>query len=195
MARTTTKPAARASRKRSPKNIPQLQPIKAAEKPNPPETGEVPEWVNETPRGQSYDLTMFEGDGDPSQDIDLTRYEFITLKRCLAALRNNGPLWLDVPINTTTIHSERPLTKRPQITQGEVQIVLDLDGAVEMLMLNLKLRLQRGAEVEPGDWSLSDDGSDCESHHVSGLGRCGLDINETAEVARRASSVPTDATA
>jgi hypothetical protein len=58
------------------------------EKPPEPtmETAEVPDWVNETPDYKDYSLTMLDPFGSGEQNVQMTRAEFITLKRWLAAL-------------------------------------------------------------------------------------------------------------
>ena len=48
---------------------------------------EIPEWVNETPEECTYDLTMDDGDGSNIQDVELTRDEYLALKKHLAAMR------------------------------------------------------------------------------------------------------------
>ena len=49
----------------------------------------VPGWVTQTP-DCSYNLTLFDGDGDSIQDFNLTREEYVALKAELARLRGYG---------------------------------------------------------------------------------------------------------
>lgn len=51
---------------------------------------EAPDWVNDTPPEARYDLTMYVDRGD-GQEINITREEFIELKRHLAAVRGYVP--------------------------------------------------------------------------------------------------------
>jgi hypothetical protein len=51
-----------------------------------------PEWVEKTPDECTYNLTMFETRGGEIQNIDVTRDEYIALKRHLATMRG-----FDVP--------------------------------------------------------------------------------------------------
>lgn len=70
-------------------------PDEEADAPKPvtaPATAESPEWIEETPEETSYNLTMFDEGGAPVQDIELTRDEYIKLKRVLARVRG-----FDVP--------------------------------------------------------------------------------------------------
>ena len=49
---------------------------------------ELPAWVTETPRAQSYELNIFNAGGDTDETInDLTRSEYISLKLQLARMR------------------------------------------------------------------------------------------------------------
>jgi hypothetical protein len=49
---------------------------------------EIPDWVNDTPRGSEYYLLMQAHDGDWQQDVELDRDEFEALKQYLATMRN-----------------------------------------------------------------------------------------------------------
>lgn len=49
--------------------------------------GEVWDWVTDTPPEETYSLTMFGAGGGGEQEIDITRDEYINLKRHLAAWR------------------------------------------------------------------------------------------------------------
>ena len=52
------------------------------------EVPDIPDWVEETPTVCEYCLTMWDnGVTIPEQDIELTRDEFLNLKRRLAELR------------------------------------------------------------------------------------------------------------
>jgi hypothetical protein len=51
-----------------------------------PTTPPAPEWVTRTPE-PGYNLTMFGADDDAAQDINLTRDEYLALKRALAKMR------------------------------------------------------------------------------------------------------------
>lgn len=46
----------------------------------------IPDWVNETPES-GYTLEMWNEDGGAIRSIDLTRAEYIALKRHLAVMR------------------------------------------------------------------------------------------------------------
>ena len=48
---------------------------------------ELPDWIDETPEECSYELTMFEGIGGQVQQIDITRDEYLHLKKHLAKMR------------------------------------------------------------------------------------------------------------
>jgi hypothetical protein len=47
----------------------------------------IPEWVNDTPADHGYNLTMFEDNDIGVEEIDLTRDEYLELKRHLAVMR------------------------------------------------------------------------------------------------------------
>lgn len=47
----------------------------------------LPEWVDDTPEASSYNLTMYAGDGNSEQELNLTRAEYIELKHRLAEMR------------------------------------------------------------------------------------------------------------
>lgn len=47
----------------------------------------IPEWALKTFPENSYDLTMFDAGGDSIEEVELTRAEYIALKRHLAAMR------------------------------------------------------------------------------------------------------------
>jgi hypothetical protein len=144
---------------------------------------EVPGWINETPDERVYQLVIFDGDGDCRQEVDTTRKEFITLKRCLAALRGYE---LMAPgdhteIQARTLRDDGGKASTLEIRQYEISMVMDLEQALDRLVLNLKSRLAQGAEVETGTWRLHDDGSRIEDYdgETAGIGRCGLDIVQT----------------
>ncbi|HYL37935.1 MAG TPA: hypothetical protein VEV17_18615 [Bryobacteraceae bacterium] len=61
---------------------------------------ELPEWVNETPASCDYSLLMFDWDGDHRQEVELSREEFITLKKHLARLRRLIPTTRKEPAKT-----------------------------------------------------------------------------------------------
>jgi hypothetical protein len=50
-----------------------------------------PDWLDETPRETEYLLLMNDGAGESQQEIDMTREEFIALKRHLATIRRKNP--------------------------------------------------------------------------------------------------------
>jgi hypothetical protein len=137
----------------------------AEPKPATPEPEPTPEWVNETPDDNDYQLIMYAWDGDNPQSLHMTRREFITLKRCLAALRG-------YPLAAPREHFE----------YSTGQYVLNV------LVANLRQRLQQGAPTNVGKWRLSDDGSEIEAHRISGIGINGLDIDEVKEIAASVAS-------
>lgn len=47
----------------------------------------IPEWALQTPPENSYDLTMFDSGGDSIEEVELSRAEYIALKRHLAVMR------------------------------------------------------------------------------------------------------------
>jgi hypothetical protein len=47
----------------------------------------IPDWVEGTPVEPSYSLAMFDNEGNTPQEIDVTRAEYVALKRHLAAIR------------------------------------------------------------------------------------------------------------
>ena len=47
----------------------------------------IPDWVTKTPDGPSYLLVMFSDNGDAAQEINITRAEFLGLKKRLASMR------------------------------------------------------------------------------------------------------------
>jgi hypothetical protein len=68
-----------------------------------------------------------------------------------------------------------------QISQSEIRHVNELEHTVDALCFSLRRRLQAGATVEPGQWTLSEDGSAIEQFETraDGGSRCGLDIEES----------------
>jgi hypothetical protein len=54
-----------------------------------PEESEIPDWVKETPPDHMYCLDMFESGDNHVESIDLTRDEYIALKRHLAAVQGH----------------------------------------------------------------------------------------------------------
>jgi hypothetical protein len=56
-----------------------------------PDSLPTPDWVTETPEDVSYDLIVCESGGGTSQCVNLTREEFIALKRTLAIRRGHLP--------------------------------------------------------------------------------------------------------
>jgi len=69
---------------------------------------------------------------------------------------------------------------KQQITQAELQAVLELNASVNREMLKLRKRLQAGAKVEPGKWSARHD-PEPEDYDpfAPGLYCMGLDISAT----------------
>ena len=57
--------------------------------PPPPAPKPLPKWATETPRPTSYELAFWseEGTSLPRDNVQLTRAEFIELKRYLASMR------------------------------------------------------------------------------------------------------------
>jgi len=47
----------------------------------------VPEWATETPDADYYQLVMWRGDGNTAETVEMTRDEYITLKKHLAKQR------------------------------------------------------------------------------------------------------------
>jgi|SRR6185295_14095788 len=146
MPETKMKPAARSAK---PKEKPEET---AAPKP-----AETPDWVNETVDDTSYSLTMYEsGGGGSVEDIDMDRGEFIRLKRWLAALRGYE---LRSPRNSWDYNHGGQSPEERQalalnITQLEIQVVMDLEHIADRLVVNLRRRLALGAEIEKGEWHL-----------------------------------------
>lgn len=166
--KTKTKPAARSA-----------EPKDETPEPMKPET---PDWVNETPDERVYALNVTDSFGGGEQDVKMTRGEFIRLKRCLAALRGYE---LRAPLDHWGIaHSEEGRDAALlNITQEEIQMVMDLEYASDMLFLNLRKRLRLGATVESGKWKVWDQDGDIESDEGPVSGSCcrGLNIIETRE--------------
>lgn len=52
---------------------------------------EIPDWVHDTPHDNSYELSMFQSDGEELQQICMSRAEFDELKEHLARMRGYIP--------------------------------------------------------------------------------------------------------
>jgi hypothetical protein len=173
-------------RKTSSKTKPRATPKPAKVQPiSAPVEVEAPDWVNVTPDDNSYGLTMWEGGGGNEQEIDITRDEFIRLKRFLAALRDYELSM--TPINAIQVGKITSLDSI-EITQDEAQMLMDFEYAVDRLFLNFRKRLKDGACIEEGKWKISDEEAEnieFYKERVSGSRRCGLLI-DSAEVAASA---------
>ncbi len=62
-----------------------------------PAPNSIPDWVEETPAETEYTLCVFDGDGGCSQEITVTRDEYLQLKQHLAEMR--GHVEASVPIS------------------------------------------------------------------------------------------------
>jgi hypothetical protein len=163
-------------------------PKENAPEPTTQETANAPDWVNETPDDTEYLVTMHDQEFQPEQQVNLTRGEFIRLKRWLAALRGYS---LGTPLDEFAAHNLKNKPEHEQefrritITQEEIEIVMDIERVGDELCLNLRRRLKEGATVEPGKWRLSDECHDSiesfEQATVAGAERCGLEIILTRE--------------
>jgi hypothetical protein len=164
MAEMKTKPSARSA---EPKEQPEPT----------PESAQVPDWVNVTPDEPEYSLTMFDQGLEPEQEINLTRGEFIRLKRWVAALRSYG---LRTPMDHKP--KEQQEFSTITITQEEIEMAIDLESVADTLALNFRRRLREGAKVEAGKWHFDETAADTienyEQDSISGFGRCGLDVCE-----------------
>jgi hypothetical protein len=171
-----SKPA-RSSRK------PEIHPVESAMASIESKAEPVPDWVNATPDDNEYTLLMWDSGGDSVQQVEITRGEFITVKRWLAALRG---YYLTAPMNEWDSHFLKDLTETERsakvlgITQEEIQMMLGLEKVADTLALNARRRLQRGATVEPGEWTVCHHGSTdiekYEKEQLAGGSRCGLEI-------------------
>lgn len=76
---------------------------------------------------------------------------------------------------------------REQITQAELQAVLDDEAAIDRKMLEIRRQLKRGATIEPGqltaDFDGDPDGDELEPG-VSGFGSMGVSIFPTKTAQR-----------
>jgi hypothetical protein len=152
----------------------------------PAETIAAPDWVNETPDDNSYSLNMYAWDGDNPQSVSMSRREFIMTKRLLAALRGlplGAPRehwdYSHVPAQDhLTPEKVRQLTL--EITQEELEMVMDFERVGDELCLNIRRRLKEGASIEAGKWQVSEEGDGVESYEgeTTGTCRCGLQIIE-----------------
>jgi hypothetical protein len=149
----------------------------------PAATAEVPDWVNETPDDTEYILAMHDQEFQIEQEVNLTRGEFIRLKRWLAALRGYS---LGTPLDKFAAHNLKSKPEHEQefrriaITQEEIEMVIDIERVGDELALNIRRRLKEGAAVEPGKWQLDGTEDAIESYEggtVAGSSRCGLDIH------------------
>ena len=158
-------------------------------------SGDTPDWVNKTPDDNIYSLTMYEGGGSSEQEVNLTREEFVRLKRWVAALRgySMGAPLDHLQYSRVTNSPEELKAKELDITQEEIQMVQDAYRVIDVLCLNLRRRLRLGAKVEPGKWVLDETGADTiesyEGRCVVFGGSCGLDIEESAEEATATAGV------
>jgi hypothetical protein len=176
--KTKTKPAARSA-----------EPKTKTPEPATPETAEAPDWVNETPDDNSYSLQMHAWDGDNPQSVRMSRREFILTKRMLAALRGlplGAPRehWDYSPVRTKDHTPEEMQQLTLEITQEELEMVMDFERVSDEMSLNLRRRLRLGAKVEPGKWHLDEGAADIiESYEGETVGtcRCGLDIHLVRE--------------
>ena len=66
---------------------PAAAPVAAAQPPAPEVEPEVPDWVNMTWPDHIYEMTVYESGDGSSEDISLTRAEYISLKHHLAGMR------------------------------------------------------------------------------------------------------------
>ena len=62
-------------------------PAAAPAEPTPEVEPEVPDWVNVTWPDHGYSLTIFESGDNSTEDIHVTRDEYISLKHHLAGMR------------------------------------------------------------------------------------------------------------
>jgi hypothetical protein len=154
--KTTKKPAARASRK------PKLLEIAAPEPEGLKilEPTEGPGWVNSTPNEVEYNLLMTAPGGESQECLPLTRREFVMLKRCLAA-----SLGYELRIPTDHCSSDA----KDEITQEEIEMVLDLTVAADSFFVNFKKRMAEGVAVQPGKWSVSNDSDDYRENYESNI--------------------------
>jgi len=146
---------------------------------------EAPDWVNVTPGEASYGLAMWEGGGGEEQRADLSREEFVLLKRLVAALRGYE---LRAPLDAWE-RNQRDDAYRLRIAQDEIKMVLGLESAMDALCLNFRKRLNLGASVEEGKWRLENQqgADDMALDDISGINRRGLGIY-SAEEAKSAAS-------
>jgi hypothetical protein len=91
-----------------------------------------------------------------------------------------------LPMPQTKIPAVRFATElaRPDIiTQRELQAILDLDGVMDHLIIDIRLRMDAGAEVEPGaliavsDEDVLTDADHVNKDDITGVTTCGLKIH------------------
>jgi hypothetical protein len=85
---------------------------------------EIPDWVEDTPADPSYSLAVFDNEGNMPQEIDVTRDEYIALKRHLAAMR--GYFVTDIPAQVAALCNDAPEVYRQK---DEQQIARHLETA------------------------------------------------------------------
>ena len=66
---------------------------------------EVPDWVNDTPHQETYELEMYQ-EGGTVESIEMTRDEYISLKQNLARMR--GYVVGEHTEGATRTHGRRP---------------------------------------------------------------------------------------
>jgi hypothetical protein len=141
-----------------------------------------PDWVNDTPNDTMYSLTMFGPDGGAEQDIELTRGEFVRMKRWVAALRGYHLTAPVSPLGLLNFKDEAArIEAELRVTQEEIEMLIDVERIADTLALNFRRRLKLGAMIESGKWQLSGAEDSIESYEgeTVGTNRCGVDIHLT----------------
>jgi len=162
--------------KRTPRKAEQPKPA-AVQPDSTPKPVAAPDWANVTPDDNDYKLIMFLSSGIGEQEIKLSREEFVLAKRVVAAKRGYELL---APRDEYTSGHCNELQKI-EITQDDIQMVMDLENVVSFLISNIRRRLKDGATIEDGDWQLRDDESEIERGQIGSLDRDGLRIGSAEE--------------
>jgi hypothetical protein len=145
----------------------------------------APDWVNVTPDDVEYRLNMASTADGELQALDLSRAEFILVKRILAVSRGYA-VGLMAPLDKWQVRQDG--SKGRNIRQEEIQMLMTLNDVVGRLIVNFRLRLRDGATVENGPWTLQDEGPETVDEYAQkldldcpGLSRDGLNMAYKAQ--------------
>jgi hypothetical protein len=126
----------------------------------------IPDWVEEAPDEPVYHLAMIDYTTTCTalQEVKVTRAEYIALKTHLALMRG------------------LVLAPGPDVCQRELAAVVTHYGITRKLALQIRRRIEAGANVEEGQYraSAEDDGVPIEEMETvdisAGATMCGLDV-------------------